>query len=269
MELRRNLRLARSLARASNGRDGLAWLVLTIAGRQVQLRVKPYQRDIVVRTGSPDLRVALSCFEGEFDELLGAVPTLSHPFIVDAGGYIGTAAIVFAEAYPDATIVSLEPSGENFALLTRNVAGYKNIIPLNKALAPEPGTLTLRNRGTGPWGFTIVSRPDDNPASRTIEDVECTTLDQIMQEFGATGIGILKLDIEGGEYALLSRNTDWIDRADAICIELHDRIVAGCSQLYEQATVGRHNIKMAGEKYISIAAPTPRLRVVGSGRSRP
>jgi len=167
---------------------------------------------------------------------------------------------VFAEAYPEATIVTLEPSTENFALLRRNVAPYKNIVPLNKALAPEPGRLVLKDRGTGQWGFTLVPKPADNAASAVKEEVECTTLDQLMREFGADGIGILKLDIEGGEHALLSRNTDWIARTDAICIELHDRIVAGCSDLYRAATAGRQNTKMPGEKYLSLAALARPLR---------
>ena len=257
MNLRGKVSWAKKLAAAGRHRDGLLWLLFTSVGQRIRLRVKPCRREITIRTDSPDVRVALSCFQGEFDELLNAVPKLRHPLIIDAGGYIGTAAIVFAEAYPDATIVSLEPSKENFALLTRNVAHYKNIIPVNKALAPEPGKLTLRDRGTGEWGLTIVPKPDDNPASTPTEEVECTTLDQLMRELGAEGIGILKLDIEGGEHALLSGNTDWIERTGAICIELHDRIVAGCSGLYHEATAGRNNLKMKGEKYLSIASQTP------------
>jgi hypothetical protein len=123
--------------------------------------------------------------------------------------------------------------------------------------------LTLKDRGTGQWGFTIVPKPDDNAASTATEEVECVTLDQLMQEFGADGIGILKLDIEGGEHALLSRNTNWIDRTDAICIELHDRIVAGCSDLYRAATAGRRNVKMEGEKYLSVALQAPLLQPAG------
>lgn len=266
MTLRGNLRWAKKLAAAGRPRDGLFWLLLTSVGQQLPLRVKPYRHEIFIRTGSPDLKVALSCFQGEYNALLSAMPKLRNAFIVDAGGYIGTAAIVFAEAYPSATVVSLEPSTENFALLKRNVARHKNIVPINKALAPRPGKLTLKDRGTGQWGFTVVAAPADNAASAAKEEVECTTLHQLMQEFNADGIDILKLDIEGGEHALLSANTDWIGRTDAICIELHDRIVAGCSGLYLHATAGRHNSKMEGEKYLSIAAQTPFGRIIsGTG----
>jgi FkbM family methyltransferase len=253
MSMNRNLDLARQLSRAGRRYDGMRWLALTSLGREFRIRVKPMQRDLLVRTASPDIRVALSCLGGEFDELLAEVPTLEHPFIIDAGGYIGTAAIVLAEAYPNAKIISLEPSSANFALLKQNVARYRNIVPLNVALAPEPGSTTLRNRGTGQWGFTIVPRPDDNAGSETMEDVECVTIDMLMQRFDMDGIGILKLDIEGAERALFSADTGWITKTQAICIELHDRIVAGCTEKFEEVTLGRRNLKMQGEKYISLA----------------
>jgi FkbM family methyltransferase len=253
MSMNRNIDLARQLSQAGRRHDGMRWLALTSLGREFRIRVKPMQRDLVVRTSSPDIRVALTCLGGEFDELLAEVTSLSYPFIIDAGGYIGTAAIVLAEAYPDATVVSLEPSSANFALLKRNVARYPNIVPLNVALSPQPGVTTLRNRGTGQWGFTIVPRPEDNTASETMEEVECVTIDMLMQRFGVDGIGILKLDIEGAERALFGDNTAWIAKTQAICIELHDRIVAGCTESFEAVTLGRRNLKMQGEKYLSLA----------------
>lgn len=252
MALRRDLRLAKQLARLGQPMDAARWFVLTALGINTRIRVKAADGHIYVRTNTPDVRVAISCFTGEFDEVITAMPRLKNSLIVDAGGYIGTAALVFAKAYPEATIVTLEPSSDNFAVLKKNVAGFPNIRPFNRALAPVPGTLTLKNRGTGAWGFTLVAKPDDQPAS-DIEVVDCTTLHQIMAEVGAKRIGILKMDIEGGEHELLTRDVSWVPKTDVICIELHDRVVAGCTELYEKATAGRRNTKMSGEKYLSVA----------------
>jgi len=138
MSFRANLSLARRLARTGRNRDGVFWLLFTVVGQQIRLQVKLCRHKIVIRTGSPDLPVALSCLQGEFDELLNAVPTLRHPFIVDAGGYIGTAAIVFAEAYPDATVVSLEPSAENFALLQRTSLLTRTFFQSKRHWRPRP-----------------------------------------------------------------------------------------------------------------------------------
>ena len=63
---------------------------------------------------------------------------------------------------------------------------------------------------------------------------------------------MLKLDIEGGEQALFSAETEWIAKTEAICIELHDRIVKGCSDKFKEVTQGRQNLKMEGEKYLSL-----------------
>lgn len=254
MTLRKKLGRARKLARLGRSSDALRWLLFSLAGSKRCVRVRVKGHDILVRANTPDITVALTCFEGEFDEVKRAFPALRYPLIIDAGGYIGTAAIVLATAYPNATVLTLEPSRENFAILKQNVAPYKNIVPINKALAAEPGSITLKDRGTGCWGFTLVDRPDDNPNSVAMEKVECTTLVQLMGEFNSPGIGILKLDIEGAEYALLSGDLDWVPRTEAICFELHDRIVAGCTEKYEAATQGRHNTKLEGEKYLSLVA---------------
>src|SRR5690348_10218772 len=88
MNMRHNIQLARQLSRAGRRHDGVRWLALTSLGREFHIRVRPRERDLVVRTASPDIYVALSCLGGEFNELLAAVPRIKHPLIIDAGGYI-------------------------------------------------------------------------------------------------------------------------------------------------------------------------------------
>ena len=63
-----------------------------------------------VRRNTHDLETATSCLSGEFD-LLGTLfkKTLFN-FIIDAGGYIGTAAIALARMFP-----SLDFHGEESA----------------------------------------------------------------------------------------------------------------------------------------------------------
>ena len=64
--------------------------------------------DLVLRRHTPDRYVARSCLEeGEFEPCIELLPTLQHDLIIDAGGYIGTAAIAFARAFPDARILTL------------------------------------------------------------------------------------------------------------------------------------------------------------------
>lgn len=247
------MRLALELGREDSWSVAARWLPAQLAGQRKQMQVTIRGVTVTIRTGTTDLEVVLASLRGEFDELIAAVPSLRHGLIVDAGGYIGTAAIVFARAYPDATVLTLEPSGENFALLTKNVAPFANIKPIKTAISSTKETIDLRDRGTGHWGLTIVETPEDNTAS-VIEKVDCLTVQDLLEQYGHGGIDIFKIDIEGGEYKLLSAQTDWIGNTGAICIELHDRIVHGCSQLYERSIAGRVNSKLDGEKYISLSA---------------
>jgi len=242
------------LSNASGVRDlaGVCeFAALAALKSKVPVRVKVQSIDVALRPNTPDVAVARSSFSGEFDEAIEAAKPLTHRFVIDAGGYIGTAAIMLAKAFPEARIVSLEPSRENFGVLCRNVAGYPNIFPLNKALGPAEGWFALMNRGTGEWGFSLVREPADCPSPRLLETVDVVTIPALMQQFGAGGIDLLKLDIEGAELALMADKPSWVDTTQVIFAELHDRIAPGCEAAFAAATRGRMNTPGKGEKHLS------------------
>jgi FkbM family methyltransferase len=65
----------------------------------------------------------------------------------------------------------------------------------------------------------------------TTGEVSSVTVEGLLRNFGAMQIDLLKLDIEGAEFDLFSRNCDrWIDQVRLIVIELHDRYRAGCAR---------------------------------------
>jgi FkbM family methyltransferase len=254
IKIKKKFRLARKLWRAGDPGGATRWLAASLAGYWKPMQVGIRGHKITLRASSNDLSIALQTLCGEFAEVLEKVPALKHGLIIDAGGYLGTAAIAFAEAYPDATIVTIEPSPENFALLKVNTASYPNIRPLNKAIGSEPGTIHLKDRGLGHAGLTVVDQPKDNVSSAVIASVERITIPSILKDFGFSGIDIAKIDIEGAELDLLTSNIGWLDETTAVCVELHDRIVSGCSDAWENATAGRFNSKLEGEKFLSLAA---------------
>jgi FkbM family methyltransferase len=211
-----------------------------------------------LRIGTPDFSVANTCLNGEFAEVIAAAAEAPDGLIIDAGSYIGTAAIAFARAFPRSTIVALEPSGANFQLLKRNIKDFDNIVPLNKGLGPERGTTSLYDPGTGEWGFTLIGN-DLDLRSQKIGTVELITIDDILSMFDERNIKILKIDIEGAEEALLNGNIHWINRTLVFCAELHDRISPGCSGAFEKATRGRFNRQLDGEKIMSLIRSSPIL----------
>jgi FkbM family methyltransferase len=208
---------------------------------------------IYVRPGSPDIEVARSCLNGEFESVIDAAKPLRFEFIVDAGGYIGTAAIVLAKAFPSATVVTLEPSIENFAVLQRNVSPFANIVAINKALHSRHCQMRLFDRWTGPWGVSMYETADANCPDPVFHHVtETLTISSLLTQFGKVGIDILKLDIEGAEIEVFESSASWIGRTRVMSVELHERFRSGCESAFEEATRGRSNSVGCGEKILSV-----------------
>jgi len=242
------LRIALSSSPIEVGRFGFG----TITGSLAPARLNFRGTEIKVRPNTSDVRVVRSLMLGEFDDAIAHV-ALRHRLIVDAGGYIGATGALFAQAFPDAHIVVLEPSAENFALAVENTCTFSNVTILHAALAAKDGTVVLKDRGTGPWGFTIVNEAADQKVMVTLGEVEAVCMSTLLARFNAAGVDLLKLDIEGGEYDLLVNKPTWVNRCGVIVAELHDKIRPGCSAVFDAAMAGRHMLPLAGEKVISLS----------------
>jgi FkbM family methyltransferase len=159
---------------------------------------------------------------------------LSPRTIVDAGANIGLSSLFFANAFPTAQIVAIEPESSNFALLQQNAHPYPSIRPFLGALWSTSAPVCLQDPGTGNWGYrvrtgTAASEPSSIPA---------ITVDALMQQLSWDHIDILKIDIEGSEKEVFEGAPSWIDRVGILIIELHDRLTAGCSRSVYGATQG-------------------------------
>jgi FkbM family methyltransferase len=135
------------------------------------------------------------------------------PLIVDCGANIGASALYFAEQFALARVLAVEPQPGNFLLLSRNCAGNPRIVPLQAAVASEDKRGTLLDPGKGNWGFRVSERPGG--------DVEMVSLNSLLARTGGAPF-IVKIDIEGFEAELFSRNLEWLDRFYVLVIELHD-----------------------------------------------
>ena len=206
---------------------------------------------VAVRKGTPDLGVAISCLNGEFEILRHLFPENYDGIIIDAGGYIGTATIALKNIFPSAKLIVIEPSSENLEVLKQNVANLQDVKIVHGALVGTSETnIQLNNRGTGEWGFTVVERPSDKPNASFLQETPALRLSDLVNE--GEKIGLLKLDIEGGELSLLEHDMDSLRSIDAVFAELHDRIIPGCVDKFFEFSKGRVLIKDKGEKYLSV-----------------
>lgn len=218
-------------------------------GKLVKIVIKDHA--VAVRKGTPDLSVAVSCLSGEFEILRYLLPKNHDGIIVDAGGYIGTATIALKGLFPAAKLVVIEPSSANLEVLKENVANLQNVKIIHGALVGTPETsIRLNNRETGEWGFTAVAKPNDNASAFFLEETPAFRLSDLVGE--DENIGLLKLDIEGGELSLLEHDVDSLRSIDAVFAELHDRIIPGCVDKFFDFSKDRILIKDRSEKFLSV-----------------
>jgi FkbM family methyltransferase len=145
--------------------------------------------------------------------------------ILDAGANIGMASVYFANRYPSAMIVAIEPEPSNFRMLEKNVAAYPFITAIRAALWPSEGQVSVvapsgMDGSYGHWGFS-VSEGTGTPAMTVLAIMRRVTVDRI---------DLLKIDIEGAELELFSGDCEWLKHVRCVMIETHDRFRPGCAQ---------------------------------------
>ena len=182
------------------------------------------------------------------DQEYDCVVTRPPKVIVDAGANIGLASIYFANRFPESRIVAIEPEASNFERLRSNVAPYLNIVPVQAALWNKNEEIDLVDPGAGNWGFmTFGSGSLERPRGDLRHKVRGMTVDRIMHDYALDRIDILKVDIEGAEREVFQDPSAWLDRVDALIIELHDRVKPGCGLSFYSATRGFDNKWTQGE----------------------
>lgn len=182
----------------------------------------------------------------EYDFLVETQPNV----IVDAGANIGLASIYFANKYPEAKIIAIEPEESNFKLLKQNVAPYSTIFPVQAALWNENGEINLVDPGRGNWGF--VTETADELLGNVCHKIATITMEKIIDDYELDKIDILKIDIEGAEKEVFSKTSSWIKKVDALIVEIHEYMKPGCSRSFYNGSNGFDNEWHQGENvYLS------------------
>ena len=243
-------RLSRELLKSNPLFTVLYVLSMNALGRRKVVQVQLEGHRLNVRTATPDLFVALETLGSEFHMLANLEFGQAPIFIVDAGGYIGTASIALKEIFPESIIVTIEPSSANFELLQKNIEAHENIHAINAALVDDETLeeIYLNDSETGPWGFEISGTPAQNA-----EVVKTTIFTKIVKQFDVSRVQICKMDIEGAELELLEHPENWLEHTDVLAIELHERKRNGIDQAFRNANVKRFALPLPGEKVLSLS----------------
>ena len=228
------LRLAR-YADALGPVCGARALAQVVAGKGcVEIGLPGGQLPVAARTDKTDVKIFEQVFiDRQYDMAL----PLSRPrLIIDAGANVGYASVFFANKYPGARILAVEPEASNFALLVRNTRPYENVTPIQAALWSRSVPLEIENPEGGHWAFRMQEAPSGRAGT-----LPAVTVPQLMARAEAEAVDLLKLDIEGGEKTLFTGGrVPWLRKVNALLIELHDEIQPGCAQAFYRALRGYH-----------------------------
>ena len=137
--------------------------------------------------------------------------------IIDMGSHIGTFALVAASLNPKAKIIAVEICKRNLHYLTQNAAAYKNIQIHQGAIGMEQGTFLFQEDFISGGGY--LKTMDDveehevrerHDSSKSYE-VEAITPAQLCKNFGIENVDLIKIDLEGLEYFIMTGQADFWD----------------------------------------------------------
>jgi FkbM family methyltransferase len=177
---------------------------------------------IYFRCGSSDLWNFKQIFLGH--EYGFAMPYTPRR-IVDLGAYVGYAAIYFLERFPSASLIAVEPSPDNFRLLTLNTAAYSNIRRLNVAVWGSTSRMAMEPYRAGDWGGRLVV------ASEPSDQIQALSLADVLDTAGWADADFIKCDVEGAEVNIFSEARELIAGMAMCCaVETHDAIAPESSK---------------------------------------
>lgn len=248
--------------------QGLRYALLK-AGEK--LRIAPAETNVRARCLAHRLHVRLHgssdplvfeqiCVERELDFL----DLVSGPvrLIVDLGANIGCSSSFFLSAFPDASLLAVEPDPANAELCRRNLREWgPRATVVTGAVWHTSGALVL-SRGTfgdgREWASQVhAARPGEAP------DLIAYSVPDLLAELPVRQIDLLKIDIEGSELALFAQNSEqWLGSVRNICIELHGR---ECEAAFFRALSGfDYQTSRVGEHLLCLnLTPRPKTTDIG------
>ena len=149
--------------------------------------------------------------------------------VFDLGANVGDTGAWFLSRYPDATVISVEPDDDNYAIAARNLAPYgERSVLVRAAVWCEDGHVRLRVNRDWKSGSRVEN------AEGLAVDVPAISIPSLMRAYGIHEIDVVKCDIEGAEEQVFAVDPDeWLARTHVLCIEIHS---AAAQALIDAAT---------------------------------
>lgn len=146
-----------------------------------------------------------------------ALPLNAESIALDCGAYHGNWSREIAKRF-NCHVYAFEPAAAFHKMARESLKEHENVTVYNFAVGAETSEMKLHIKGDSTGAFAD---------SAEVETVHVLNLIEVMDTLGVRFCHALKLNIEGGEFALLemlTANPHFIRRFDCIIVQFH-RIV--------------------------------------------
>ncbi|MBD3345942.1 MAG: FkbM family methyltransferase [Chitinivibrionales bacterium] len=134
--------------------------------------------------------------------------------ILDIGANIGFYSVLFSKLMNNTgTVHAFEPDPANFVRLTKVTAGIPCIQRHQAAVAEKSGTIKLYHSEK----MNVDHRVYDSGDHRRVSEVSAVCIDDYFKE-NVQKVDIVKLDIQGADFAALKGMQNTINRSDGVII---------------------------------------------------
>lgn len=136
------------------------------------------------------------------------------PVILDCGSNIGISVLNYKRQFPGAKIIAFEPDPEFVPILHQNLQqnGAADVSVVESAVWVEDGEMSWYSEGVD--GSKLVTSPQTDGQTLTVHTVD-------LAPYLANGVDLIKLDIEGAEYKVVTTLGDKLKQVRNMIIECH------------------------------------------------
>lgn len=164
--------------------------------------------------------------------------------IIDLGANVGFASVYFANRFPNAKILAVEPDDSNYQTAIKNLEPYKNVTVIKGAVWDKSENINLVDLGFGEAAYMVQPGAGENM-------IKAYTIPELLSMLNVNEVDILKIDIEGSEKELFEDGDSWINKSKIIIVETHDRYKKGTSKAVFNA-IGKYDfsLELSGENMV-------------------
>lgn len=136
-------------------------------------------------------------------DLLSTAGIRTPDLVFDVGAHHGETAERFARAFPAARILSLEPTADNFRVLSARAHAWPNVTCYKLGLSDRTCKTDILLQSDSQTHSLELRRPNTSGSGISRETIDISTLDDFVAIHRFAQIDLLKIDVEGHELAVL------------------------------------------------------------------